>query len=79
MGIYFIFCKPLNLSNYNMAFFISKQTSSKTAHGSRMKMTTIVVVLLLAAAFDNNWAGPILSGATTVRESELSHTSVKNK
>jgi hypothetical protein len=52
-----------------MAFFILKQSSTKTAHGSKLKMMTIVVVVLLAAAFDSKWAGPVLTGATTVSQS----------
>jgi hypothetical protein len=52
-----------------MAFFILKQSSTKTAHGSKLKMMTIVVIVLLAAAFDSKWAGPVLTGATTVSQS----------
>lgn len=42
-------------------------------------MMTIVVVVLLAAAFDSKWAGPVLTGATTVSQSQQSHTSGKIK
>ena len=62
-----------------MAFLILKQSSTKTAHGSKLKVMTIVVIVLLAAAFDSNVAGPILTGATTVSQSEQSHTSGKLK
>jgi hypothetical protein len=53
-----------------MAFFKLRQSSSKTAHRSKIKMMTIVVVALLATTFDNQWAGPTLTGATTVTQSE---------
>ena len=63
-----------------MAFFILKQSSTKTAtHGSKLKVMTIVVIVLLAAAFDSNVAGPILTAATTVSQSEQSHASGKLK